>query len=392
MLYFNFDQGAGTILEDKNGPSDIELVSVAEGFQYISSGAAVGDVSLANYITPQSLVFVHPDGDSLLAERTSGSSTGIHIYRTDFMPPVPSNTDNALIESMDSSRYWGIFAVHSYNTNCQYRVANYYSHNTQVNMANEDELRLLSRFDNASIPWLSNITELPNLSNHSITLFNQIRGEYVLGGTTEQTFNEYLAPDQPIFLPDSNNTNPDTVCGNSTGLLFALQPDPYAESYRWTIPEGLDGFSTGDTIILNASYTGSDTITVHLSVVAINAYGESNSTSYAVFMLPAPNLADAGPDQVLIPPLTSTSLEGNLPSALEIGLWDLNYGTATILQPDNPTSAVSGIGLGQNSLSWSISTRYAHHRQTACLFFLVRLRPILFCRMETPCHVFFAKA
>jgi gliding motility-associated-like protein len=355
VLYFNFDQGAGSILEDKRGSSDISLVSVAEGFNYITSGAAIGDVSIADYSTPENLSFVHTDGDYLEVNRTSGTSNGIHIYRTDNFPPVPSNTDNSAIVSMDSTRYWGVYSVKPYGVTATYSVTNNYENNSQVILANESELRLLSRFDNSDAPWSANSDTLPNTSEHTLTLAAQSRGEYVLGGTSENTFEAYTAPDQPVFVPETSAINNDTICGNSTGLVYAVENDPTVETYLWTIPEGLDGYSTTDTIVLNAAYSGTTSDTFTLSVIAVNAYGQSPADSFNILVLPAPTIADAGPDIMLIPPTIDTLMDGNFPGAGETGTWTLSIGGGTIANATNPNTTISDLTTGYNTFIWSIS-------------------------------------
>lgn len=356
VLYFNFDQGHGNILEDRRGPSDISLVSVAEGFNYITSGAAVGDESMADYDSPQSTIFTHPDGDSLEVVRSDGTSNGVHIYRIDHNPPIPSSTDNISILSLDSTRYWGMYVVKSYSATPTYTLTNYYQNNSQVNLSNENELRLLSRFDNADAPWNSNISVTPDVVSHTLTLNGQSRGEYVLGGTSVNTFNDYIAPETPVFLPETDTLNISTICGNSTGLIYAVDHDPSAETYIWTLPEGLQGFSTTDSIIVNAAYTGDTTQSLILSVVAVNAYGESTPpATYNILVLPPPTTADAGPDQLLIPPVTNTVLEGNTPSVGEIGEWSAQPLTVNIIDVNNPISAVNNLEVGYNTLTWSIS-------------------------------------
>jgi gliding motility-associated-like protein len=353
-LYFNFDENTGNILEDKRGPSDIVLSSDSQGFRWVPSGAAIGDVSTANYTTPENTTLTHPDGDFLEATRTSGTSYGTHIYRVDHMAPIPLTMNSPGIHSLDSSRYWGLYVAKPYGVKPTYSLVNHYEKNAQVQLLRESELRFLSRTDNATSPWSVNINITPNAAAKTITLTGQTRGEYVLGGIASNTFNSYEAPAQPVFLTESASINRSTICGNSTNLQYKLQRDPLATSYIWTLPAGLEGFSSGDSIIINSSYTGATPLNATVSVRAVNAYGESPEATYTIKINPPPTVADAGPDQIVLPPITSTTLEGNFPTATETGTWLLRRGTGYFADFTLANTQVNSLGTGTNVFAWQI--------------------------------------
>lgn len=352
VLYFNFDEGTGSVLEDKHGPSDMVCTA---GFQWVASGAAVGDESMYDYDSPQDITMTHPDGDSIAATRTSGVSNGIHLYRVDNMAPVTSLVSNTSIVSMDSSRYWGMYVVDQYNAVNAYSLVYNYERNSQVNMARESELRFLSRTDNATSPWQANLSITPNVANNTLTLTNQDRGEYILGGTSTSTFNPYVPPVAPVFSAETSSLNKKTICGNSTGLVYKVNRDQMADSYIWTIPAGLDGYSTADSIVLNASYTGTTSTTVTVSVVAVNAYGQSLPTTYTISLMPQPTRADAGPDQTIVPPTNASTMDGNTPLVSETASWTHVAGTASFANAANPKTQVSNIPVGIQYFVWSIS-------------------------------------
>ena len=73
-------------------------------------------------------------------------------------------------------------------------------------------------------------------------------------------------------------------------------------------------------------------------------------------------MANAGPDQVL-EHVFSTTLEALLPSADVVavnanGTWSLLSGAGTIENPNDPSSRVSGLGLGDNVFRWTISSDF----------------------------------
>ncbi|MCB0781277.1 MAG: gliding motility-associated C-terminal domain-containing protein, partial [Flavobacteriales bacterium] len=75
----------------------------------------------------------------------------------------------------------------------------------------------------------------------------------------------------------------------------------------------------------------------------------------AVFVYdPSAPTANAGPDQSLCTPDTTTFLAGNTPLFPGVGTWTLLAGSAVIADPNDPNSFVSGLGIGDNVLVWQI--------------------------------------
>lgn len=80
----------------------------------------------------------------------------------------------------------------------------------------------------------------------------------------------------------------------------------------------------------------------------------SDAVTVLVYSASAP-AANAGPDQSLCTPTTSTTLAGNAPLFPATGTWTLVSGSGTITNPSSPTSAVTGLGVGTNVFRWSIT-------------------------------------
>lgn len=119
---------------------------------------------------------------------------------------------------------------------------------------------------------------------------------------------------------------------NGTGT-FAISNSPVTtvsgisvgtNTYAWTINNGPCGTSTSDQVVITE------------------------------FDVNAP-AANAGSDQVLCLPTTSTSLAGNAATSPGSGVWSVVSGTANISTPSSPTSTVTGIGTGVNTLRWTIT-------------------------------------
>lgn len=357
VLYFNFDEGSGSILEDRRGPSDIVLSTDSEGFQWVRSGAAVGDVSVHDYVSSGDILMTHPQGDSLVAERTSGSSFGVHLYRIDNAPPVPSTVGTAEIISMDSSRYWGFYVADAYESVNSYNLTYFYAQNQQVNLANENEIRILSRYDNSTNPWQTEIANTPNTALNSIQITNQDRGEYILGGTSANTFIPFEAPEMPAFTPSSEDTNKVSFCANEQELLFSVERNPMATQYRWILPAELNGYSETNIITLTSNFQGTETVIRNIGAIAINNYGQSDTAWLQVSINPQTTIADAGPDQIILPPVTVATLNANFVNEPEFGTWSVLQGDSGVqfTSGNSPTTEVSSFTPGVSVLQWEIS-------------------------------------
>ncbi|MCB0779908.1 MAG: hypothetical protein KDC03_10310, partial [Flavobacteriales bacterium] len=69
---------------------------------------------------------------------------------------------------------------------------------------------------------------------------------------------------------------------------------------------------------------------------------------------PGAPTADAGPDQSLCTPDTTTNLAGNVPSFPGEGTWTLIGGSGTIADPNDAGTFVSGLSVGENVFVWEI--------------------------------------
>jgi gliding motility-associated-like protein len=349
ILYFNFDEGQGNVLEDKFGVSD--MILTPGYFTYGNSGAAIGDVSVYNYTSTSSLSLTHPEGDKMLATLASGDPLGIHLYRINNLPPVSSNVNDGTILSMDSTRYWGIYVSNPMNVYSTYNITYNYQGNSTINTQNT--LRLLQRYNNSATGW-NNPPQVVDNSANTIKITGQQRGEYVLGGTTTTTF-IFSPPAKPVFMPLSAIRNFTNVCGNSKALTYKLITNTAVVSYVWSVPSGLQGFSSADSIILNASYAGASPISVTLAGAAVNQFGISSWAYYIITINPSPTKADAGPDQFIIPPVSSALLDGNSTISGEVISWTVVTGTGSFSSSSIPKPSVTGLAIDKNILVYTIS-------------------------------------
>jgi hypothetical protein len=106
-------------------------------------------------------------------------------------------------------------------------------------------------------------------------------------------------------------TTPSSPSSGVTGLGVG------ANTFRWTLPNGVCTDSQDDVIITSHAFTA----------------------------------ANAGPDQTVC--TTTATLAGNTP-ATGVGTWSLISGSGSVTNPNTPNSGVTGLGVGANTFRWTL--------------------------------------
>jgi hypothetical protein len=106
-------------------------------------------------------------------------------------------------------------------------------------------------------------------------------------------------------------TTPSSPSSGVTGLGVG------ANTFRWTLPNGVCTDSQDDVIITSHAFTA----------------------------------ANAGPDQSVC--VTTATLAGNTP-ATGVGTWSLISGSGSVTNPNTPNSGVTGLGVGANTFRWTL--------------------------------------
>lgn len=175
VAYYRFDHLAGTSTLDDltSNDNDGTLTNMDPNSDWVTSGAPIGDASIADYSSPSSVLLSHPNGDNVTANNFSSTPTGVQVYRVDEAPNDP--TPPVGLDHLDPLRYWGVFVVGGGTYDFVY---NYAGH---PGITNEPTLDLASRADNSATSWTyANLT--PNTSANTLTLSGESgRGEYILG-------------------------------------------------------------------------------------------------------------------------------------------------------------------------------------------------------------------
>ena len=135
-----------------------------------------------------------------------------------------------------------------------------------------------------------------------------------------------------------------TICqgGNATFTVNATSTIGLSSAvYTWTLPN----LTTQTGTSITATSAG-----VYSINVLDNAQCEVNS-SVNITVTAQPTTASAGQDQIIC--ADTTSLQGNVPS-VGTGTWTLISGSGTIINPNSPSSNVSGVSIGTSTFQWSI--------------------------------------
>lgn len=122
----------------------------------------------------------------------------------------------------------------------------------------------------------TSITAVANTNSGNITVV----ANNSCGASPSQTFavTANTVPPQPAVISGST-----PICFNSTNV-YSINPVTTATSYTWTLPSGWSGTSTSTSISATSNATSGN-----ISVVAVNACGNSTARTYSVTVTPAPS-------------------------------------------------------------------------------------------------------
>lgn len=194
------------------------------------------------------------------------------------------------------------------------------------------------------------------LPDYSITINDSIcQGDSILlGGIFQNSNGTYYDSLQTTNGCDSIietilnvNSLPIITTNNDTSICNGLMVNVSANggvSYNWN-----NGLGNGQNHNVSPSST-----TTYI-VTGTNANGCSDTSSITVTVAPL-TLANAGPDQEICDGTTSFTLAANQPTNPgELGTWSTSS-NAIINNPNMPNSNGTGLSLGQNIFTWTITS------------------------------------
>lgn len=163
-----------------------------------------------------------------------------------------------------------------------------------------------------------------------------------------------------IFIYDSNapaaNAGPDQqLCTPTTATSLAGNAPVFPATGLWTVTSGSGIFADASNPTTSVSGLGVGVNTFRWTLnngpcsnpitqdeVSITVYNSANA------------IANAGPDQELCTPTTSTNLAGSAVIAPATGTWTLISGSGTIVSPNSPTTQITGLAVGDNIFRWTV--------------------------------------
>ncbi|MBT3648930.1 MAG: T9SS type A sorting domain-containing protein [Flavobacteriales bacterium] len=297
IAHWKLNESSGTTAYDSSPNGNDGSITGSPTKKY--SGAPIGDASKYVYGSNFNIGLSHPDGDSLNIESTSGSFSGVHLYRVDSFP----NETNAPapLQYLDSSRYWGIFPI----INANYDIDYYYNGNPAVGN-DECVLAFAYRNDNADDDWDAQAPDSVNYNAMSLSFSNSNRREIIMAISNNgpHSFGYDIA--SPLCNGDANGEATAIVTGGlapffydwSTGATSATATGLSAGAYYITVTDDNDCESEDSVVVTEPSPVGAsgavintactDTNTGLITVTAVGGVGgytyswdDPNSTTTA---------------------------------------------------------------------------------------------------------------
>ena len=170
--YYRFDENTGTILKDYTGNTD----GTISGATYQTSSAPTGGdgaINATSVTDATTLNLASAAGDDITVNVTSGTADLLQVIRVDGSPNNKTNPGG--IDNMSAYNYFVVKAFGA--SSFAYEVV--YNYDGHAGIADESELYLCSRADNASSWTLTSATRDTDAS--TLTLGGQTGTEFILG-------------------------------------------------------------------------------------------------------------------------------------------------------------------------------------------------------------------
>ncbi|MBX2979710.1 MAG: gliding motility-associated C-terminal domain-containing protein [Flavobacteriales bacterium] len=159
-----------------------------------------------------------------------------------------------------------------------------------------------------------------------------------------------------IYDGDANaaNAGPDkALCTPETSTQMAGNAPVFPGTGLWTVSAGTGIFAdaTNPTTSVSGLSIGTNTF---VWTISNGPCGDTqDAVTITVFDQNQPN-ANAGPDQELCTPTSSTQLQGSAVTFPAVGTWVIVSGNGNVSDPNNPNATLSGLGVGQVVLQWVV--------------------------------------
>jgi len=165
---------------------------------------------------------------------------------------------------------------------------------------------------------------------------------------TSSTMTVIVDPAPSIANAGTNQT----VCISTPTALLAGNT-PTSGIGTWSFTTGSGNITSVNNPTSTVTNLGLGTNVLQWSITNNGACPQTLSTM-TIIVDPAPSIAAAGPNQTICISSPTTVLAANTPTT-GVGTWSIISGTAVITNSNNPTTTVTGLGLGITVLQWSIA-------------------------------------
>ncbi|MGB3006040.1 MAG: LamG-like jellyroll fold domain-containing protein [Chitinophagaceae bacterium] len=175
--YWRFDETSGTLMNDETANNnDGTMINMDPATDHIWSGAALGDASASDYVAAggYTATITHPDGDAITATTTSGSITGIQVYRANDNAIRTGSTGLASY-TLDPLRFWGVRALGTATPT--YTLVYNYTGNPAV--STEIGLKLVKR-NSISVSAWTDALATQDINANTLTVTGATGTEYAL--------------------------------------------------------------------------------------------------------------------------------------------------------------------------------------------------------------------
>ena len=157
-------------------PDATSIYVVSSYNEWVTSGAALGDASTYDYLSPTSVNLASSYGDDITVGTITGSPAGVQIYRVDSAPNV--TTPPSGFDQLSQSHYFGVFIAGG--TSPAYTIT--YNYDGHPGISDESTLKLAKRDNNADGSWEDAGAALDQGAN-TLTKTGESGTEYILGST-----------------------------------------------------------------------------------------------------------------------------------------------------------------------------------------------------------------
>jgi len=163
-----------------------------------------------------------------------------------------------------------------------------------------------------------------------------------------------------IFIFDDSQLQADAgedqfLCSPAGTIAMDGSPIIFPASGIWELLSGTGVISdpTNPNTSIAGLSVGENIFTWTVSNGPCADANTADSVSIFVYQTNAP-VANAGSDQNICTPQSSIYLSGNVPVFPATGIWTLENGTGIIVDPTNPSSTVTNLGVGTNVFRWTV--------------------------------------